>query len=370
MSNGSSSREDSPDWLRSFQAPTRSVVTLSSGSLFPLSDDEDEINLSKLFQKEKSDSQVRGDTQADKALKPKGRTKTQKAEQSPARKRTRKGDNQSAKGEKRAEEREAGESASEKPILLSEPVDSVWTLSSDSDSFPDSKPEDFTAKTPTKKLKRESDKPPKSEKVNVHKNRETTGDMDVEENLSEKCSALNVSSRLPLVLVDKVQRSKALVECEGDSIDLSGDVGAVGRVVISDDSSGNHEMLLDLKGTIYRTSILPSRTFCVVSFGQSEAKIEAIMNDFIQLKPQANVYEAETMVEGTLDGFLFDSEDEVDNLPKALTNQGDVAEEQSKGKTKQKAEKASGALQKKTKTAGGKKVKKKSQAPKKSRTKK
>ncbi|GJS56538.1 vicilin-like seed storage protein [Tanacetum coccineum] len=34
-----------------------------------------------------------------------------------------------------------------------------------------------------------------------------------------------------------------------------------------------------------------------VSFGQSEAKIEAIMNDFIQLKAQSNVYEAETMVE-------------------------------------------------------------------------
>lgn len=27
-------------------------------------------------------------------------------------------------------------------------------------------------------------------------------------------------------------------------------------------------------------------------------QIEAIMNDFIQLKPESNVYEAETMVEG------------------------------------------------------------------------
>lgn len=41
---------------------------------------------------------------------------------------------------------------------------------------------------------------------------------------------------------------QALVECEGDSIDLSGDMGAVGRVVISDTPSGNHEMYLDLKG--------------------------------------------------------------------------------------------------------------------------
>eukprot|EP00268_Persea_americana_P043904 TRINITY_DN4425_c0_g2_i1.p1 TRINITY_DN4425_c0_g2~~TRINITY_DN4425_c0_g2_i1.p1 ORF type:complete len:209 (-),score=51.50 TRINITY_DN4425_c0_g2_i1:458-1084(-) len=130
-----------------------------------------------------------------------------------------------------------------------------------------------------------------------------------------------VSSRLPLVFSEKVQRSKALVECEGDSIDMSGDVGAVGRIAISDTPNGSHEMLLDLKGTIYKTTIIPSRTFCVVSFGQTEAKIEAIMNDFIQLKPHSNVYESETMIEGTLDGFSFDSEEEGDKMPKPSARQ-------------------------------------------------
>ncbi|GKF28400.1 DNA-binding protein BIN4, partial [Tanacetum coccineum] len=74
----------------------------------------------------------------------------------------------------------------------------------------------------------------------------------------------------------------------------------------------NNIFVVSLSGTIYKTTIIPSKTFCVlcvilspfgqseakVSFGQSEAKIEAIMNDFIQLKAQSNVYEAETMVEG------------------------------------------------------------------------
>lgn len=41
---------------------------------------------------------------------------------------------------------------------------------------------------------------------------------------------------------------QALVECEGESIDLSGDVGAVGRVVIPDTTNGSDEMYLDLKG--------------------------------------------------------------------------------------------------------------------------
>jgi hypothetical protein len=43
---------------------------------------------------------------------------------------------------------------------------------------------------------------------------------------------------------------QALVECQGDSIDLSGDMGAVGRVIISDSPSGDQEMCLDLKGIL------------------------------------------------------------------------------------------------------------------------
>lgn len=49
-------------------------------------------------------------------------------------------------------------------------------------------------------------------------------------------------------LLTKSFMMQALVECEGESIDLSGDMGAVGRVVIPDTPSGNSEMYLDLKG--------------------------------------------------------------------------------------------------------------------------
>lgn len=44
---------------------------------------------------------------------------------------------------------------------------------------------------------------------------------------------------------------QALVECEGTSIDLSGDMGAVGRVVVSDSSSAKNELCLDLKGKFH-----------------------------------------------------------------------------------------------------------------------
>ncbi|KAM0882064.1 hypothetical protein ACQ4PT_032538 [Festuca glaucescens] len=153
-----------------------------------------------------------------------------------------------------------------------------------------------------------------------------------EEKMQDKLGGNSVSQRLPLILSDKVQRSKALVECDGDSIDLSGDIGAVGRIVISNGPTGNQDLLLDLKGT--------ARTFCVVSMGQTEAKIEAIMNDFIQLEPHSNLFEAETMMEGTLDGFTFDSDGEGDRLHELHASQNDQNnenEDQPKAKTKRKA---------------------------------
>ncbi|CAL9231449.1 unnamed protein product [Arabidopsis halleri] len=155
------------------------------------------------------------------------------------------------------------------------------------------------------------------------------------------------SSRLPLVLSEKVNRTKVLVECEGDSIDLSGDMGAVGRVVVSDitgdmylDLKGINTLSFHVSGTIYKSTIIPSRTFCVVNVGQTEAKIEAIMNDFIQLTPQSNVYEAETMVEGTLEGFSFESDDETNKNAKTASKPADQSggtEEETNTKAKPKA---------------------------------
>ncbi|XP_068315099.1 DNA-binding protein BIN4-like [Pyrus communis] len=323
----STSREESPDWLRSFQVPeTLSSVELSSDS---------EASLNGV---------------------PSGEDKTDSAELSPH------------KSSKLSDEDEnsgkvLGESAAESPS--------------------DKK---LKRNSPKQRKKVEDQKPLKKKKLEISKEREGNSD-DVEvaeaEVAEEEASGKHIephvsTSRLPLVLSEKVQRSKALVECEGESIDLSGDMGAVGRLIISDSKSADPEMYLDLKGTIYKTTIVPSRTFCVVSFGQSEAKIEAIMNDFIQLKPQSNVDEAETMVEGTLDGFSFDSEDEGDKLPKATPQQADQnedAEEQTKGATMAKAKKASTVVRKRAKPAGGKpqpakKPRKKPQVSKKAKGKK
>ncbi|CAK9229590.1 unnamed protein product [Sphagnum troendelagicum] len=133
---------------------------------------------------------------------------------------------------------------------------------------------------------------------------------EVEEGLDRRIKPRAASS-LPLVFGDKVLRSKVLLECEGDALDFSGDMGAVGRFsVCQGQAKDDEELLLDLKGVIYKTTIVPSNTFFLVNVGQTEAKVEAIMNDFVQLRADTDRNVNETMVEGTMEGFTFDSDGE------------------------------------------------------------
>ncbi|KAG5019297.1 DNA-binding protein BIN4-like isoform X2 [Glycine soja] len=405
----SSSRESSPDWLRSFQAPSHSLLTLSS--------DSGSSRGGGSWNEDKTDDEGFSPKSSRFLKVTKSTRKTPEAaspkveEQTPSKRK--KLDKKKAKGNK--EEKEAvNESNIDKHIDHKESIHSIWTLSSDSESFHDHSPKrdhidqvetsqheisdegecgdglvfGNDGKFPSKKGSKEKSSqkqihveghtPVKGKEIKASAKGKGSGDLKVEEEETcEKPAEPNVSSaRLPLMLSEKVQRTKALIECQGDSIDLSGDMGAVGRIIISDSPSGDQEMCLDLKGTIYKTSIVPCRTFCVVSFGQSEAKVEAIMNDFIQLKPQSNLYEAETMVEGTLDGFFFDSDEETGKMQKSTnqTDQNENVEEQANGKSKGKTDKTSGAGKKRGRSTGGKPqakiAKKKTPGSKKAKTKK
>lgn len=312
--------EDEPDWLRAFQAPSVAPVMLSSGS---------------------DDSPKASPTRT-----------------SPSR--------EQEKGKKKT------------------PKKDTVTLSSDSDASPGNSPsrageadreEDSLSIAERKNVQQTKSKKPKVSGTTGGPDQADTSEHhegDAEDDTQDKLTGNSVSQRLPLIFPDKVQRSKALIECDGDSIDLSGDIGAVGRIVVSNSPTGNQDLLLDLKGTVYKTTIVPSRTFCVVSVGQSEAKIESIMNDFIQLEPQSNLFEAETLMEGTLDGFTFDSDEEGEKLHGSQAHQNDQNNDddgQPKAKTKRKAEKTAGRAPKKAKTAGKapKKVARKTQPTKRTR---
>ncbi|XP_016179976.1 DNA-binding protein BIN4 [Arachis ipaensis] len=405
----SDSRESSPDWLRSFQVPSHSPLILSSDSKslhddsLSIEDETDaegsslEISKSKSKSKSKSRSTGLGKSRYKSSPRKTLEVAAVEIEGCTTSSRRKKLEKQNAKGD--IEERKISiDSNNDMHVEHKESVYPILSLSSDSESCLDHSPKKEIrnnqveasqqqipqliseeakdkiilgndGKSPSRKGSKgkssqkpihveEDHSPVKGKKTKGSaKERGSGGDLEAEEEETcEKLIETNVSSsRLPLVLSEKVQRTKALVECQGDSIDLSGDVGAVGRVIISDSASRDQEMHLDLKGTIYKTSIVPCRTFCVVSFGHSEAKIEAIMNDFIQLEPQSNVYEAETMVEGTLDGFAFDSDEEAGKMPKATqTDQNEHAEEETHSKSKGKGDKKTGAEKKRGRSTGGK----------------
>ncbi|XVF10223.1 hypothetical protein REPUB_Repub07fG0164200 [Reevesia pubescens] len=165
----STSRENSPDWPRSFQAPI-SVLTLSSDSYSSL-------NVSSLREDKTDDEVDKVDRipskkkKIDVCKRPEGKTESDTGNQDDG--------------------KVANEETSENHLIPQATNHSIWTLSLDSESSP-----------------------------------EDDGDMETAEEAYGKHIEAHVSTlRLPLVLSEKVHRSEALVECEGDSIDLSGDMG-------------------------------------------------------------------------------------------------------------------------------------------------
>nr|ARS22480.1 LIG2 [Cardamine hirsuta] len=393
----SSSREESPDpdWLSSYEAPTTSLVSLSSLSKSSPDDSpyrESEINSSLPVPDDSEDTVIVEKESAEsvsrKTSKTKVVTKQVSIEQVFSRKK--KADaSLDLEGKHNGSKHKDAQGGDDSVCLLSSdsepssssPVKQEMSVPIEKDAK-EGEPSVKKAskeKSPNSKLK-SARKTPKKEnsEQEIMKNEDKDTDAIIAEEVTtdQKIKpSSGSSSRLPLVLSEKVNRTKVLVECEGDSIDLSGDMGAVGRVVVSETTG---DMYLDLKGTIYKSTIIPSRTFCVVNVSQSEAKIEAIMNDFIQLTPQSNVYEAETMVEGTLEGFSFESDDEANKNTKTGSkpdDQSEGAKEVTNTKAKAKAKpKGENVLGKKRANSAPKKQqpakKARNSAPKKPKTKK
>mmetsp|Transcript_4295 Transcript_4295/g.12388 ORF Transcript_4295/g.12388 Transcript_4295/m.12388 type:complete len:371 (-) Transcript_4295:122-1234(-) len=96
-----------------------------------------------------------------------------------------------------------------------------------------------------------------------------------------------VAGELPVVLSEKLSTIKAIAELdtlEGGQTDLTGDSGAVGRVLVKKTDDGGHHMQFDLKGIMYdaRHAALPG-TLMVVNINQCEAKVETLLGSFLQL---------------------------------------------------------------------------------------
>lgn len=135
----------------------------------------------------------------------------------------------------------------------------------------------------------------------------------------------NRHGELPLFMPANVNRSKVLFECEGigEAVDLEGDVGVVGRLLSDNSDKSKSGLQVDLKGVIYNARVLPTpASIVILAVSQTEAKVEFIANDYVQLRedPHAN------MGGGTLDGYLgVDSDDEDHQVLRAAAGEAAAA---------------------------------------------
>lgn len=113
-------------------------------------------------------------------------------------------------------------------------------------------------------------------------------------------------NRLPLVVAPRLDESLVLLQCEGTELDLSGDVGAVGRVKVE---SG--ELYMDLKGVLYRGLVEECNSMCVVSVGEDEARVTAVLDEVVTLRKERDLFASgEIVVSGELNEGDEDDEGE------------------------------------------------------------
>lgn len=118
-------------------------------------------------------------------------------------------------------------------------------------------------------------------------------------------------SELTLVTAPRLDDGLALLQVEENELNLSGDVGAVGRVKIDGSMA-----LLDIKGTLFRGLPYVCNSACVMAVtADDEARISAVMNTAVLLKAEKNVFaEGNGVVDGHTfeDGMNVDSSEEME----------------------------------------------------------
>ncbi|GLI65477.1 hypothetical protein VaNZ11_009015 [Volvox africanus] len=139
------------------------------------------------------------------------------------------------------------------------------------------------------------------------------------------------AGKLPIMLPEKLNRNKVLLElpaapASGEhyhgAADLSGDSGAVGRIVIvGAGASGKGAaatggldggaLQIDLKGVMYNAWVLPlATTALVLNIGPTEAKVESLFNDFIRLREVVHPCLADEDRGDARLAYLLDGDDE------------------------------------------------------------
>lgn len=139
------------------------------------------------------------------------------------------------------------------------------------------------------------------------------------------------SNRMPLVVSSKLDESLVLLQSTDKALDLSGDVGAVGRVKLQ-----QGRLYLDIKGTVYKANTIPCSTACIVSVADDEAKISAVLDEAVTLVSDRNLFaSSEIVIHGDLQEEKEDSErDEAQQDAEPTSKKRKLVEKSEKGKGK------------------------------------
>jgi len=136
---------------------------------------------------------------------------------------------------------------------------------------------------------------------------------------------------LEVVTSKSVERDAVLMCCNdadgnesGGMVELSGDIGAIGRVLVD----GIH-VKIDMKGIIYNTQTVNTNTMAILSVGEKSGKITAMFSDALILHSEGNEPQREKLVQGSLDFDFVGSGDEIENeSPK--NNEGAISRRKKK----------------------------------------
>jgi hypothetical protein len=121
---------------------------------------------------------------------------------------------------------------------------------------------------------------------------------------AETSQSKELPSRLPLILGPQLKQDVCLVQFKSSEIDLSGDSGVVGRMSFHEPS----KVCVDLKGLVYRGEVAPTNTsFLVVNMGPTEAKVESVIHNHLQLHYFGNVLHMESRLDDSGFAMMPDS---------------------------------------------------------------
>ena len=168
--------------------------------------------------------------------------------------------------------------------------------------------------------------------------------------------AVTDSTTVPVVVPDKLPPRKVLMELESNdaiagTTDLSGDTGAIGRFLVRKVASEDGQMSvdcmeLDLKGSIYSvTPVQYPGTLMILNFNGNEAKVETIMDTFVQLREDKRFSNEEDAEK--LKRWLEDDDDDDIAVPSQI---GKLGAQGSRG-----GKKTAGAKKKPSNASGAKK---------------